>query len=145
MMELKHPEIISSLFAKSDFNGRIDVLAALVLDLFMEVEALRRFAVTLDEQRSGRLECPRQSGHNELTLSRDKSAYQIAYVDTAYVTHNNAGPSGGLDKLLTEFYPAAADEMGRAWREALLLERLGFSREEITAYKKAAEEAEMLT
>jgi hypothetical protein len=50
-----------------------------------------------------------------------------------------------LDKLLSEFYPAATDDMDRTWRECLFLERLGFSRAEIEKYKKAAEEAEMFT
>jgi hypothetical protein len=50
-----------------------------------------------------------------------------------------------LDKLLARFYPMVADEMGRTWRECLLLERLGFSQVEIAEYKKAAEDAEMFT
>jgi hypothetical protein len=145
-MELSRKEIISSLFAARDRDVHIDVLVTLVLDLFMEVEALREALIRIDSRTFE----PRGGEYFELdyessVLSFGKSTYQKAYLDAAYETHNNAGPSGGLDKLLARFYPAAGDDLGRTWRECLLLERLGFSPFEINEYKNAAQDAEMLT
>jgi hypothetical protein len=107
-----------------------------VLDLLMEVEALR--AVHL--------------ASNGGAPSKD-SAYGSAYRDTAYLTHNARGPSSGLDKLLSLFYPTESEkERGtprpghqRTWRECLILRRLGFSEEQLRAYKNDAEQAETLT
>jgi hypothetical protein len=86
-----------------------------------------------------------ERAHSGPALADGRTVYQRAYLETAFETHNNGGPSGGLDKLLARFYPPAADETGRAWRECLLLAHLGFSPSEIVAYKRAAEEAEMFT
>jgi hypothetical protein len=145
-MEVKHPEIFSSIFAGPNTKASVEVLGTLVLDLFMEVEALREALIRIEERK-----CGTQVGDddkfklNHQIVSWEKSLYHKAYVETAYETHNNGGPSGGLDKLLARFYPMVADEMGRTWRECLLLERLGFSQVEIAEYKKAAEDAEMFT
>jgi hypothetical protein len=145
-VELTHPDLISTLFAKPDSCARIEVLAALLMDLFVEMEALREAVMRLEgfspDARSGSCtgHCHPGSG-----LAFGKTVYQRAYLETAFETHNNSGPSGGLDKLLSRFYPPAADETGRAWRECLLLARLGFSPSEIAEYKRAAEEAEMFT
>jgi hypothetical protein len=143
-MELNHHEIVSSLFAGSKKNVRIDVLAALILDLFMEVEALREAVIKIDERT---FDPPIgeyfEVNYQSSVLSFGKSSYQRAYLNAAFETHNNGGPSGGLDKLLARFYPSAVDDGGRTWRECLLLERLGFSPVEIEEYKSAAEDAEM--
>jgi len=145
-MEPRHRDIIFTLFGKSDVNARVQVLETLVLDLFMEVQALRESVIYLDQQtRGARASGAGGPGYQGKILSWGKSAYQKAYLETAYLTHHNGGPSGGLDKLLSEFYPATTDDMGRTWRECLFLERLGISRAEIEEYKKAAEEAEMFT
>ena len=145
-MEPKHRDIIFTLFGKSDVNARVQVLERLVLDLFMEIQALRQSVIQIDERALGaKVSGNGEVGYQGQILAWGKSAYQKAYLETAYLTHDNGGPSGGLDKLLSEFYPAATDDMGRTWRECLFLERLGFSPAEIAAYKKAAEEAEMFT
>jgi hypothetical protein len=115
-------------------DPRTEALVAVVLDLLMEVEALRAAVVTVSGEASGK-----------------DSAYGRAYRSTAYLTHNASGPSSGLDKLLALFYPAEAetDSGGstgrRAWRERLMLHRLGFSEEEIREYKDEAEQAETFT
>src|SRR5687768_10658238 len=121
----------------------MEVLAALVMDLFVEMEALREAVmrlegVSLDARAGSYLE----HVHPALALAYVGPVYQKAYLVTAFDTHNNSGPSGGLDKLLARFYPPAADEAGRAWRECLLLARLRLTPSEIAAYKRAAEEAE---
>jgi hypothetical protein len=145
-VELTHPELISALFAKPDLSARIEVLAALLMDLFVEMEALREAVMRLEGSTPGaRANACFELGHSGLILACGKTVYQRAYLETTFETHNNGGPSGGLDKLLARFYPPAADETGRAWRECLLLARLGFSPSEIAEYKRAAEEAEMFT
>jgi hypothetical protein len=146
-MELNHYEVISTLFSSREKNVHIDVLVSLILDLFMEVEALREAVIKIDS----RTYEPPPGEYFELNyqnpiLSFGKSTYQKAYLDAAFETHNNGGPAGGgLDKLLARFYPDLADELGRTWRECLLLERLGFSPSEIDEYKNAAQDAEMLS
>lgn len=144
-MELTHPDLIST-FAKPDACARMEVLAALVMDLFVEMEALREAVMRLDGLRP---DAPENAcfelGHSGLARACGKTVYQRAYLQTVFETHNNGGPSGGLDKLLARFYPPAADETGRAWRECLLLARLGLSPLQIAEYKRAAEEAEMFT
>ena len=145
-MELNHCEIISALLAARSGNIQVRVLVSLVLDLFMEVEAMREALINIDtrvvDSSSG--DDFQLDYHNSI-LSFGKSNYQKAYLDAAYETHNNEGPYGGLDKLLARFYPSSADDLGRTWRECLLLERLGFSPAEIDEYKHAAQDAEMLT
>lgn len=145
-MELNHREIIAELLAARNGNLQASVLVALILDLFMEVEAMREALIKIDN----RIFEPTVGDYFEIDyekplLSFGKSNYQKAYLDAAYETHNNGGPSGGLDKLLARFYPSSADDLGRTWRECLLLERLGFSPSEIDQYKNAAQDAEMLT
>jgi hypothetical protein len=104
-------------------DARIDLLVSMVLALLMEVEALREAFLELDSTTSGA-----------------KAGYSRAYRDTAYLTHNCAGPSGGLDKLLGLFYPQEPD-----WRECLMLRRLGFSEEQIRVYKAEAQQAHVFT
>lgn len=116
------------------------------MDLFVEVEALREVVMRLESfSPYGRANVEYEIGCSGLSLAIGKSLYQKVYLETALETHNNGGSSGGLDKLLARFYPPATDEMGRAWRECLLLARLGFSPSEIADYKRTAEEAEMFT
>jgi hypothetical protein len=109
-------------------------LVAIILDLLMEVEALRTAVLASQTETSGK-----------------DSDYARAYRDTAYLTHNAAGPSSGLEKLLAQFYPRSLERegrderQGRAWRECLFLRRLGFTEDEIRAYKEEAEEAEAFT
>jgi hypothetical protein len=146
-MDLTHPDLLSALFAKPDLSARREILAALVMDLFVETEALREAVMRLESCafNAALADADFDLGHSGLVLACGKTVYQKAYLATAFETHNNGGPSGGLDKLLARFYPPAADETGRTWRECLLLARLGFSPSEIAEYKRAAEEAEMLT
>lgn len=122
----------------------MEVLAALVMDLFVEMEALRENVMRL-EGFPPRFAAGRGIRNWLSSLTVGRSLYQKVYLETAFETQNNSGPSGGVDKLLARFYPPAADEMGRTWRECLLLSRLGFSPSEIAEYKRAAEETEMFT
>lgn len=145
-MELIHTEIIDALLSARRGNPQLNILVSLILDLFMEVEAMREALIRIDSQMFE----PAAGDEFELNyqqsiLSFGKSTYQRAYLDAAFEVHNNEGQYGGLDKLLSRFYPTAADTHGRSWRECLLLERLGFSPLEIAEYKIVAQDAEMLT
>src|SRR6266540_1591227 len=74
-------------------DPRTEVLFEMVCDLLMEVEALPE---ALLQSAAG-------SGGKE-------SAYARAYREIALLTHNSAGPSSGLDKLLARFYPPQAEK-----------------------------------
>ena len=104
-------------------DPRIDVLVALAFDLLLEVEALRAA----------------QLASNSGAPSTD-SAYARAYLDTAYLRHNAAGASSGLEKLIGRFYGTQ-----RTWRECVMLLRLGFSEEQVRAYQEEARRAEFHT
>lgn len=139
-MELNHAEIIHALLAARSGNLQVNILVSLILDLFMEVEALREALIKID---SSPLEPAGDQTESASILNLAKSTYQRAYLDAAFETHNNQGEYGGLDKLLARFYPSSADDLGRTWRECLLLARLGFSSAEIDEYKSVAQAAEM--
>ena len=66
----------------------------------MEVEALR--SACLESTEGG-------------PIAKD-SAYRQAYRETALLTHNSAGPSSGVAKLLARFYPTSVEEDGRVPR-----------------------------
>jgi len=85
-------------------DPRVELLIGLVLDLFLEVEALRATMLSTGAGAAGK-----------------DSAYGRAYRDTAYLTHNSCGLSSGEEKLFALFYHAGG--MGRAWRESLMLRR----------------------
>jgi len=138
-MELNHEEIIHALLSARSGNLQVNILVSLILDLFMEVEALREALIKIDNS----LLEPAEEPEGRSILNLAKSTYQRAYLDAAFEIHNNEGAYGGLDKLLAKFYPSSADDLGRTWRECLLLERLGFSPAEIDEYKTVAQAAEM--
>jgi hypothetical protein len=123
--------LLSSHHSEVPPDPRTEALVAVVLDLLMEVEALRAVLLASDDG------------------GRNRAAYRRAYQETAYLTHNACGPSSGIDKLLALFYPERVEEKRghevRTWRECVMLRRLGFSEEEITRYKEAARQAEMFT
>jgi hypothetical protein len=106
-----------------------------LLDLLLEVEALRRTLLSL----------------NAGDPDGVRKAYGEAYLSAALLSHNGAGFCDGWEKLLWLFYPE--DELGgetpgrgRVWRARLMLERLlrpgDERREKIKRFIKEAEEAE---
>ena len=122
---------------------RAEVLGQVVLDLLMEVEALRR-AVRALSDRVG----PLDAGDDALDGSHSpRTAYAAAYAGTAWLTHCAAGLTGGWEKLLETFY---GEVSGRnrppdGWRECLMLKRLGLSDAEIAEYMASASGAEAYT
>jgi hypothetical protein len=99
---------------------RVEALTALVFDLLAEVEALR-------------------------ATSLSQVPYRDAYRQVALLTHDASGPSSGWEKLLNRYYPRELSSDGRAWRETLLMRRLGFTPAEVEAYQREAGEAETYT
>ena len=99
---------------------RVEALTTLVFDLLAEVEALRQVVAS-------------------------QPAYGDAYRAACLLTHDAAGPSSGWEKLLDRYYPRQSSTDGRAWRETLMMRRLGFTPAEIEAYQREAEQAETYT
>jgi hypothetical protein len=104
----------------AELGAHLTTLARAVLDLMMEVEALRRAAA-------------------------GESDYRAAYRSTGLLTHDCGGPSGGWARLLEQYYPREDPTAKRSWRESAMLKRLGASQEEILAYQREAEGLEFLT
>lgn len=96
-----------------DLQKKVDTLVTVVVDLLIEVEALRECLAT-------------------------GTKYREAYRKTGLCAHDSTGPSMGWDKVVALFYPADRDDDGRAWREALLLRRLGCTADEIASYRREA-------
>lgn len=139
MNRLSSRSVALALFAQGDLGARTEALRNLVLDLLVEVEALRS---ALAQMQAGGAGTPVHSGYDipchDETLADGKAAYPAAYVDAAYVLHNAAGPTDGVEKLLARFYPTNTEEP----REGLMMRRLGFSESEVGRFVTAAEQAE---
>ena len=116
-MDMSSREIACDFFSP-DPGRRLKILTMVVLDLMMEVEALREAA---------------GSG----------SVYRDAYRNAALLTHHNAGLSEGWEKVVDRFYPEEEATEGRTWRELLMMRRLGFTPPEIESYQRKALEMEM--
>jgi|GEM_PF-2467835 len=127
--------LLHSLWSENQ-EDRIEALTELVIALLMEVEALR----------SVHLEACRQTN-----VSAKDSLYGKAYYETALLTHNSAGPSGGIEKLFSRyvgysgsqsiFYPIDKSKL----RELVMLGRLDFTAEEIEKYNDEVEFVGTLT
>jgi hypothetical protein len=123
-----------------DPAARTTVLGQVVLDLLMEVEALRRAVQALSD-RAGSVDAGEDVlGGPRHGLPGPHTPYAAAYADTAWLTHNALGPTSGWEKLLAEYY--SRDAVTPGWRECLMLKRLGFSDAEIARYMESAREAE---
>lgn len=135
--KLTEKEILFALLgvnqSNADLSKQVETLRLLVLALLMEVEALRSAFLA-----------------ESLAEGEDlkSSEYGKSYVSTALLTHDSTGPSGGLEKLLGKWlfsekkYHFSPDLY---MREILMLKRLGFSEDEIKAYRQKAEEYETRT
>ena len=128
-------EIVAALSTR-DVDTRVQLPTGMVLDLFVEVEALR--GAMHSRVGTGGL-------HVDESLSAGKSPYQASYLNKVYTSNNSAGPSSGMEKVLATFYASRSVEGQPAWRECLVLRRLGFTEEEVARYVQAASEAETFT
>jgi hypothetical protein len=125
MADMTATALIQSLFDRpsaghAELLRRVDALTRVVLDLLLEVEALREAQ----------------------TANRN---YRDAYRATCLLTHNSAGPSSGWEKLIECYYPYDKTADGRVWRESIMMRRLGFTPAECSEYEKDAREAETYT
>ena len=85
-------DIAKALFWPTGEPGeRFRVLVNVVMDLMMEVEAIR-VAMTA------------------------KADYSVAYRETGLLSHDSSGPSMGWDKLLGRYYTADKEPHVREWR-----------------------------
>ena len=128
----KARETLMALLHDGDIAAKVDVLGDLVLNLLVEVEALRR-ALLLDAKAKG--------------VAGKQTTYGQAYRSTALLSHDAAGPSGGLEKLLAMWLGDQADRSlnGARLRELAMLKRLGYSEQELEEYVAEAESYEMRT
>lgn len=142
MNRLSGREIGMALSGAGDPMTRLEALSRVVVDLLVEVEALRTAVAELSGGPAGKPGTDRYDGpcHDE-SLVEDKPAYAAAYVNSAYALHNSAGPSGGIDKIVGRFYPAN----GSGPREPLMLRRLGYSEAAVARFLQAAEHAELFS
>ena len=135
-------EIEMALSGVGDLSDRVAALSQVVLDLLVEVEALRD---ALARTKAGGTALAVHSGYDipctDRELTEGKAAYPAAYVDTAFVPHNAAGPSSGIGKLLSRFYPADL----RQPRETIMLHRLGFTGAEMARFFAATRHAQQFT
>ena len=114
-------EVARTLFGPSaELEQRIGMLTAVVVDLMVEVEALRGALIGV-------------------------AGYREAYKQTGLLSHDSTGPSMGLEKVIDRFYPRDGDAGGRVWRESLMLRRLGFSADDVAAYREEAKGMETRT
>jgi hypothetical protein len=135
-VELSVDSMMRALFTDASTDVRVRLLTLMVLDLFVEVEALR----TAVSGKSSRI-----VPGIDPSLAAGKSPYQTAYLNTVYLTHNSAGPSSGVEKLLARFYPSSREMAAGSLRESSVLRDLGFSEDEVARYINAARKAETFT
>ncbi len=125
---------------------RLEVLERIVLDLMMEIEALRAAIIATTASAM-----PQAGNENVLDdspagVDGTHTPYGQAYLETGWMTHWSAGPSSGMDKLLELFYGHDRDHAhsGR-WREILMLMRFGYNEEQIQKFISSAAGAETCT
>lgn len=111
-------------------NLRIAFLTELVLDLLVEVEALRE----------GQLEAAEAEGQR----GKD-TPYGRAWRRVVELSHNAAGPSSGIEKIFRSWSGSAQDAEGGSGRELAMLERLGYADDEIEAFLEHLEQLETYT
>lgn len=134
MIDLTHVRLTA---AEIESGERLATLERIVLDLMMEVETLRATVIELSRPHSSNADVL----DNDLaTVRGPHSLYGLKYLNTALLTHSSAGMTSGQDKLLELFYSNQ-----HADRETLMLQRLGYTSEQIDAYRQQARNAETWT
>ncbi len=126
---------------------RIQVLERVVLDLMMEIEALRMAVIEISNPKST---CEEQTDVLERSpggVSGKHTPYGKAYLETAWMTHWSADVTCGWDKLVELFYDSN-DERNQGMqpmRELIMLRRLGYDASKIAEYCESARDAETCT
>ncbi len=124
--------MLMALLQDGDSDARVRVLTELVLDLVVEVEALR----------SAFLLAARAKG-----VAAKQTTYGRAYRDATLLTHDASGVSGGMEKLLARWLGDRTENTlnGHRVRELAMLRRLGYSEDELKQYLEEAESHEART
>lgn len=127
---------------------RLETLERIVLDLMMEIEALRSAMIRLTSRKGATVVGQCVLDNPAAGVTPPHTVYGEAYLTTAWLSHWSAGPTCGQDKLVETFY---GDENQRAnwdagrWREILILLRLGYDRQQLSQYQASARAAEICT
>lgn len=125
---------------------QFETLERLVLDLMMEIEALRSFVIKLSTLVSDSPDSESALDESPASVSGSHSIYGRAYLEAAWLTHWSAGPSSGMDKLLELFYGNTSPSQGAGrWREVAMLVRLGYTHDQIRQFIDAVTAAERCT
>lgn len=119
-------EIYQALFDYFGKGSSEATLVMLVFRLMIEVEALREALSSSDAP-----EHVRQS-------------YRLAYERTAVLSHNAAGITGGMEKVLRRFFPQGTGSE-RFVPEMAMMERLGATSEDLQALRDELETVETYT
>jgi hypothetical protein len=129
-------------------DERLDVVERIVLDLMMEIEALRAAVIELSAA-TGPLRGSEEARDEEPAgVAGPHHAYGKAYLETAWLSHWAAGHTSGQDKIVACFY---CDERHddrhefRLWRELSMLKRLGYDAAQLRQYVESAQAAETCT
>lgn len=110
---------------------RLDFLSELVVELLIEVEALREAQIAT----------ARAAG-----LRGRDTPYGAAWRQTVELSHNSAGFSDGIEKLLARWPENTEDHRGQGTaREVSMLQRLGYEPAEIDAFVGHLDSLEALT
>ncbi len=121
---------------------RIHLLEDLVQNLLREVEALRAAMIELGGRQ------PAQVSENALDdeaagVAGPHSIYGKAYLEAAWLSHWSAGTTSGYDKLRALF--SEPSSRVNAFPEIAMLQRLGYSAEQIQQYVQSVQAAETCT
>ncbi len=73
-----------------------------------------------------------------------RETYRKAYARTAVLSHNAAGPMGGPEKILRQYFPREPTEE-RFYAEMTMMKRLGATPKEHQALREKMEEVEWYT
>jgi len=119
-------EIYQALFEYFGKGSSEATLVMIISRLMIEVEALREALASPE------------------TPEAVRQAYRQAYERTAVLSHNAAGPTGGMEKVLRRFFPHKTDSE-RFSSEMAMLERLGASSAEQQAIREELETVETYT
>jgi hypothetical protein len=114
---------------------KVTILTHLVFELLREVEALREAQIKQTQAQG---------------VEPKESSQVQAYLETALLSHNAAGVTTGLQKILLRWLGDDAESIpktrvGSVLREVLMLKRLGLTEEDIEKYVEDVEIAEKLT
>lgn len=129
-------------------NERIATLERIVVDLMMEIEALRAAVLVLSERAGLQPVSDHVLDPSPAGVAGPHTVYGRAYLETAVLTHDATGPTSGKDKLLELFYGSPrSDGMDKVHdcRELNMLIRLGYDDSQKADYVASASAAETRT